>query len=384
MRIGLISPEFPPDTIGGGGTVFEALALGLHERGHSVKVVTAATWRGAPPRDERYPFPILRVPEFRHFSEQFRTYMPPQPHYLPGVRRFLADREVFSLHGYGMPFVDAAFLFAVAKHRSVFTTHGFPYTARVCGGLLAAAYSIYDAAIGKRILLESAALTAVSTLLAHETQAVAHRSVRVIPNGISQFSEHVVPLPDLESEASRGPYVLCVGRLESLKGFDNALRIVARLREAGDGLRLLFAGSDSGEERKLLALAGSLGIASAVSFLGRIQRDQLAWLYRRAAAVLVTSVTESFSLVTLEAMSQGAACVLSAVGGILDIARDGENAMLYPFGDLDAAVERITRLRADRPLNTRLRHNARATTSQFSWPRIIGQYEAVFEDVARR
>jgi glycosyltransferase involved in cell wall biosynthesis len=381
MRIGLIVPEFPPDTIGGGGEVFEGLALGLAKRGHLVKVVTSSTWGGPPPLDDRYPFQVLRVPEFKHFSEQFRTYMPPLPQHIPAARRFLSDCDVVNLHGYGMAFIDALFLCAVRKRRAIFTTHGFPYTAPRVPGLLSKAYFVYDRAIGRRILRESAAVTAVSSALARETEALAHRPVEVISNGFTDFAPGTQPLPGLLSEASRGSYILCVGRLEPLKGFDQAIQVVARLRDRGTSLRLLLAGSDNGAQTSLRDLARSLGVADNISFLGRVPRDQLAWLYERAAAVLVPSVTESFSLVTLEAMSRGAACVVAAVGGMLDFAQDQKNCLLYPFGDPESAVQAITRLLTDPVLNGQLRAGARATPDRFSWERIVTQYEAAYERV---
>ncbi|HVS47012.1 MAG TPA: glycosyltransferase family 4 protein [Verrucomicrobiae bacterium] len=380
MRVGLIVPEFPPDTIGGGGEVFEGLALGLAKRGHLVKVVTSSTWGGPAPLDDRYPFPVLRVPEFKHFTEQFRTYMPPLPQYIPAARRFLRDCDVVNLHGYGMAFIDALFLCAVRKRTAIFTTHGFPYTAPLARGLLSKAYLVYDRAIGRRILRESAAVTAVSSLLARETEAVAHRPVEVIGNGFTDFAP-AQPLPGLLAEASRGSYILCVGRLEPLKGFDQAIQVVARLRDRGTSLRLLLAGSDNGAQKSLRDLARSLDVTDNISFVGRVPRDQLAWLYERAAAVLVPSVTESFSLVTLEAMSRGGACVVAAVGGMLDFAQDQKNCLLYPFGELESIVQAITRLLTDPGLNGQLRVGARSTPDRFSWDRIVTQYEAAYERV---
>lgn len=378
MRIALVVTEFPPDTIGGGGEVFEGLARGLAARGHDVRVVTASTHGGPAADDARdYPFPVLRVPEFRHFSERFRAYMPPLPWRLPGARRFLASAEVVNLHGYGSPFADAMYAFAIGAKPTVFTTHGFPYTAPLDRGLLGMSYRAYDRAIGRRVL-QSAVVTAVSSQLARETEAVAHRPVEVVHNAFTPFGPAVEPDEAVVREAHRAPFLLAVGRLEPRKGFDRAIEILARVR-ATHPYRLLIAGSDNGGLARLRALAARLGVADSVAFLGRVPRSSLAWLYERAIASLTTSEIESFSLATLEAMACGGACVAAGVGGILDFANDGDNALLFRFDDVDAGARAVLRIAADPQLDARLRAGGRATADRFSWERALADYENAYE-----
>lgn len=372
-------PEFPPDTIGGGGTVFEALALTLSERGHRVRVLTSRTY-GAEP-DDRYPFPVHRVPQLPHFTPQFKTYMPPEPFGLLGVRAFLADADVYHLHGYGMAFIDVVFNFFVPAPRAIFTTHGFPYTARRRGHALAPAYAVYDALFGSRVLKKSARATAVSAQLAQEAQRASGREVSVIPNGLRPLHAAAIVQPALEREIAKGPYLLAAGRLERLKGFAYAIEALATVRSRNPGLRLLIAGENTGEEIALRELAQRLGVAECVSFLGGVARDQLAHLYARAACVVVASEYESFSLVTLEAMSCGAPVAAAAVGGIPDIVRDGENGLLFPRGDVPALADCIERILRSPGLKERLGAAARATAGRFTWETVAAQYESEYAAV---
>ena len=53
---------------------------------------------------------------------------------------------------------------------------------------------------------------------------------------------------------------------------------------------------------------------------------------------------EPFGRVVAEAMACGRAVVASDAGGVREIAKDGENALLHPCGDAAALAERIERL----------------------------------------
>lgn len=378
MQIGLVVPEFPPDTIGGGGVVFEGLARALHARGHDVRVLTSATVGGQKCEDTRYPFPIARVKQFKHFTSQYRTYMPPLPQELFRARNFLRGSDVYHLHGYGVAFVDSVFHFLSDPRKTVFTSHGFPYTAPRSRSLVRPAYKLYDAVFGAAVLRKSRWLTAVSSFAAEQMEFAAGRAVEVIPNGFSLEPPCQVLDVELRQFTSAAPYILCVGRIEPLKGFDLVIRALRILRDNGSELRLVVAGPDNSQQPSLTSLATELGLAGEVHFTGRLERSVLSRLYQDAACCVVSSHTESFSLVTLEAMSQGAPCILSAVGGILDIARDGDNALLFPAGDasrMAAAVERIERSPF---LRERLVANGRSTIARFSWPEIAARYETTY------
>ncbi|HEY5258935.1 MAG TPA: glycosyltransferase family 4 protein [Candidatus Baltobacteraceae bacterium] len=371
-------PEFPPDTIGGGGRVFEGLALAMHARGHSVRVLTSSTVGGPACNDSGYPFPIARVKQFKHFTPQYRTYMPPLPRELFRFRNFLRGSDVYHLHGYGVAFVDSVFHFLTDWHKTVFTNHGFPYTAPRAGGMLSAAYRLYDAAFGVKVLKNSCRLTAVSSFAAGQVESAIGRSVEVIPNGFAVTIAQAIADAALREFMIGGPYILCVGRIEPLKGFDLVVRALRKLRDNGSGLRLIVAGSDNSQGASLARLVSELGLTSAVIFAGRLEHSALMSLYQSASYCVVSSYTESFSLVTLEAMSQGTPSVLSAVGGILDIARDAENALLFSPGDVNGIAAAIARLESSPLLRARLILNGRSTVEKYAWPEVAARYEATY------
>lgn len=160
------------------------------------------------------------------------------------------------------------------------------------------------------------------------------------------------PGPDAERAG-----VVFVGRLTPHKGVD---RLLAALPE---GACLTIAGTgghDAGwPERGYVDYLRRLAGDRAVRFVGAVDDDELASLYRRAAVVAVPSVdvtcygrriavSELLGLTTLEAMASGAAIVASRIGGLREIVFDGHNGFLVEPGDVVALRRRLEVLLSDR------------------------------------
>ncbi len=381
MNIGLLVPEMPPDTIGGGGAVFEALAQALCERGHRVSVVTSHT-HGAAVGENAYPFAVVRLREFPHPAPAYRTYMPPFPLELHRARAALRGCDVINAHGHGHPLVDLVAMFCVPYHKIVYTLHGFLYTIPKKGGILATTYRGYDAAFGQPIFRKSRYVTAVSRAVAAEAAERGRPDTLVINNGFTPFNDPAALNDEIEAQLQRGPYILCVGRLEMLKGFDIAIRALALIRARGIELRLVIVGRDNGALADLRELVERLDLSNAVSFVGFVDHAALPPIFQRAFATVVTSRTEAFPATPLEAMSLGSPCILSRVGGITDLATDGRDALMCQPDDpaqVSAAIERVHR---DSSLRRRLVDGGLARSRSFSWPHIIEDYEAVYARVS--
>jgi glycosyltransferase involved in cell wall biosynthesis len=87
--------------------------------------------------------------------------------------------------------------------------------------------------------------------------------------------------------------------------------------------------------QSLQALAASLGIADAVCFVGRLDRDQVAALYSEADVILNPSRVDNMPNSVLEAMACGLPVVSTRAGGVPHIVRDGVSALLVDAGDAE-------------------------------------------------
>jgi glycosyltransferase involved in cell wall biosynthesis len=61
-------------------------------------------------------------------------------------------------------------------------------------------------------------------------------------------------------------------------------------------------------------------------------------------AIMATTVSEPFGRVPMEAAAAGAPTIAPAIGGILETVRDGENGLLYRFGDKNDLQRQMQRI----------------------------------------
>lgn len=175
----------------------------------------------------------------------------------------------------------------------------------------------------------------------------------VIPNPVA-----TVPSRDRwRLDACDRDLILCVGRLDRLKGADTMLAAFERLLAQRPSARLTMVGPDGGyvgADGKTKAFAehtaATLDSAtlSRVTFAGLLDRDAIATLRRQAFVTVVASVCENFPYAAVEAMAAGSPLVTTDWLGAAEIVEDGATGWLTPVGDAAAMAARLAWL-FDRP-----------------------------------
>ena len=155
--------------------------------------------------------------------------------------------------------------------------------------------------------------------------------------------------PRLAERIRTGPfggYMLSVGRLESVKRVDLAIRALAH---TPDDLSLVIAGT--GTQRSALEdLASSLGVGGRVQFRGEVSDDEVLELYAGALGVIFPPYDEDFGYVTLEAFLAGKPVVTTTdAGGPNEFVIDGVNGRVTaPDPEAIGAAMRDLHLHRDR------------------------------------
>lgn len=196
------------------------------------------------------------------------------------------------------------------------------------------------------------------------------------------------PREDVDPVSSpfSGGYVLFVGRLHEIKGVDYLLRALPKLRESHPELGLMIVGYGSYGAR-LEAEARRLGLENQVKFCGKQPHGEIARYLRGARAVAVPSVTEpdgrteGMPSVLIEAMAAGCRVVASAVGGMKDVVRDGENGWLCEPRDADDLARRLLVALAD-PEDSPIPVAARRTADTLDWSAVAERYARTFRALA--
>lgn len=193
-----------------------------------------------------------------------------------------------------------------------------------------------------------------------------------IPNFLDRLPEDV----DLRAKEK---LVAAVGRLDAVKGFDRLISCFARVHASAPDWKLTIVGE--GEEReKLEALTAQLGLEDCVSLPGKTDGPGVEAVMRRASLFAMSSHSEGFPFVLLEALS----CALPAVAfdvrvGPRAIIRQDSCGLLIPDGDEEAFAAALLRLMGDAPLRRRMAERALARAEDFSREKIAERWFALLE-----
>jgi L-malate glycosyltransferase len=215
-----------------------------------------------------------------------------------------------------------------------------------------------------------------SVLAGLRADGVEERRLRVIYNGID--TARLERAGTGEGAALRARLgladgevlVAAVGSLIARKGVDVLLRALALL-PAG-AVRLLVAG-DGAERAALERMAGELGVAGQVDFLGYCADPGP--VYRAADIVALASRGEALPLVLLEAACLGRPVVATAVGGVAEAVADGATGLLVPPDDPPALAAALRRLIADAGLRARMGAAGQARVREgFSLEGMVGAF----------
>jgi phosphatidylinositol alpha-1,6-mannosyltransferase len=150
------------------------------------------------------------------------------------------------------------------------------------------------------------------------------------------------------SDAADAPAALIVGRMaarEGYKGHEALLRVWPRVLARHPEAQLWVVG-DGDDRRRLEALAADFGLASAVTFTGRLSEDELDRRYRRCRFFVMPSRHEGFGLVFLEAMRAGKACI-GAPGAAAEIIQHGVTGLIVDPDAPDEMCAAIIRMFGD-------------------------------------
>ncbi|MEE8372645.1 MAG: glycosyltransferase, partial [Dehalococcoidia bacterium] len=142
--------------------------------------------------------------------------------------------------------------------------------------------------------------------------------------------------------------------------------------------RFIMAGE--GDMRAYLeGLARDLGIADSVLFTGFLSRFDLDRVYNLANVCVMTSVSEPFGLVALEAMKRGIPVIVPEHAGVAEVVR---HCRLVDYWDVEGVAREILEvLNDDHRIADRMAENAAREVKDLTWRqaarKLIGVYEGL-------
>jgi glycosyltransferase involved in cell wall biosynthesis len=185
-----------------------------------------------------------------------------------------------------------------------------------------------------------------------------------------------------------------IGRFDDGKGGDLVLRAFRRLLDRCADARLVFAGPDygvtgaDGERIGFEAFVHDLfpePLRERVSYLGRVEPEQVAALRTRALATVSASRWDNQPYTVLEAMLQACPVIATDVGGTSELIVDGLTGRLVASQDVEALAAAMWSMIDDPVTAARLGAQARSSAVDRHAPaRVAAQTLAVYRQAIDR
>lgn len=219
---------------------------------------------------------------------------------------------------------------------------------------------------------------------------IARSQIRVIPFGIElhpfvSLGQAKASYRKLLDIPETGVLLGVVGRLDRQKGQHVAVEALGRLHRQGVEARLLLVGAKTaGEADEYVQMLGAhveaLGLSRYVYFREYVP-DPLP-VYGALDLFLMTSYSETYGMVTIEAMAAGLPIVATYSGGTPEIITHEKTGLLVQPQDPEALAEAVRRLLTDRELFDRLGQTARTEAkARFSSELQCQQWEQLLAEL---
>jgi glycosyltransferase involved in cell wall biosynthesis len=170
-----------------------------------------------------------------------------------------------------------------------------------------------------------------------------------------------------------------LGRLTEQKDYGTLLLAAAKLLEERHDVEFIIAG-DGELKADLVSLSQKLGIEDRFHFAGF--RDDKENLLKLMDVFVLSSLDEGLPIAMLEAMAMRLPVIVTEVGGIPRVIRNGENGLLTDKGDYMRLKEKMLLLVADAGLRMALGSRAHDTIiREYSNERMTGQYLKMYAGV---
>lgn len=192
----------------------------------------------------------------------------------------------------------------------------------------------------------------------------------VMPNPITHWT-------GLISEGN-AKLAVTAGRLFRMKNFSGLINIWSKVVRRHPDWELQIWGIGDAQ-KQLEQQIEEMGMGKHVHLMG--YTTEMGEAISKGSLMVLTSLSESFSLVTLEAMSVGIPTVVyNCPGGISYLVKDGETGYLVPLHDEDAFVERVCELIENEELRKTMGSAALKESEKYKMDNIIQRWMTLFQE----
>lgn len=173
--------------------------------------------------------------------------------------------------------------------------------------------------------------------------------------------------------------VLFSGTLYEGKGYKDLIRAFAKVADKHPDWKVVLAGN--GEEEQASILAAESSVSEQVELLGWVNGEEKHKAFSEAKALCLPSYAEGFPMAVLDAWAYGLPVITTPVGGVPDVAVDGENMLLFKPGDIETLADKLDLIMNDKALREKLTAESVALSSEkFNLATVTEQVASIYNN----
>lgn len=187
-------------------------------------------------------------------------------------------------------------------------------------------------------------------------------------------------IKSLLSQIEGRPTIIQVGALDENKNQLFTLQCIGEIREHVPGVRLLIIG-DGPKKAELRNWVLSNDLEQEVIFADQMNRIECLYLMSKSDLLVLTSGSESFPNVLLEAQASSLPVVTFDVGAAIEIVEKNATGYVVKKGDRESFKDSIIELLLDKNKATKMGETGRQRAFElFNMERKVGQFLSMIEE----
>ena len=214
--------------------------------------------------------------------------------------------------------------------------------------------------------------------------------IEVIPNAIHLISFKEKEDDELKRIEIKKKYhlkeddkiIFFVGRVASEKSIDKIIKSLAIIKKRSIGKEKLLIVGNGPVMDELKQLARTLEVEEDVIFAGSVSYEEIKHYYKMAYVFTTASTTETFGIVTIEALASGVPVLAVKAPGAVDILTDGLDGLLDD-DDVEKFANALEKIIREPELRGKLSQGALKTSEKYGIDtiseRMLNLYREVIE-----
>ena len=176
--------------------------------------------------------------------------------------------------------------------------------------------------------------------------------------------------------------ILFVGRVASEKSIDKIIKALAIIKKRSIGKEKLLIVGNGPTMDELKQLARTLKIEEDIIFAGTVSYEEIKHYYKMAYVFTIASTTETFGIVTIEALASGVPVVAIKAPGAIDILTDGLDGLLVD-DDVEKIANALEKIIKEPELREKLSLGALKTSEKYSINKISEKMLNLYREVIK-